>query len=113
MSELEKKNVNEMDAAEMLERCRNENASAPDETSEAWAERMTREFDVDVKKRRRLQSWGTIGLCVISGLCGLAATACCAGVTFGNENLILVGIGAANLMMAGAWWQKAKAGWQV
>ena len=111
MSELEKKDINEMDAAEMLEQHQGlERDDRPGQTDEHWAADLIREFDENAKRWHRRKGWEAFGLFILSGL---TVAACCAALTFGYRELILVGIGAANLMMAGAWWQKAKEGWQV
>ena len=111
MSELEKKNVNEMDAAEMLERHqRLEHGERHGVLTEHEVIEAFREFEAGAKRWSRRQGWTAIGLCLLSAV---TVVACCAALAFGYEKLILIGIGAANLMMAGAWWQKAKEDWAV
>lgn len=111
MSEMEKKNVNEMDAAEMLAGYREK--AAPQErpqNTEHWAEDLIREFDADAKRWHHRQGWEAAGLAT---LCAVTVVACCAALVGALWQPIVVGIGAVNLMMAGAWWHKAKAGWSV
>lgn len=109
MSEQEMKNVNEMDAAEMLERHQGRDQTPRQEQpAESEVVKLIREFDADARRWHHRQGWEAFGLCLLSGL---TVAACCAALAFGCWQLITVGIGAANLMMAGAWWQKAKAGW--
>lgn len=112
MSEIEK-NVNEMDAAEMLEGYRAENGRESDQagqTTEEWVGELIREFDAGAKRWHHRQGWEAFGLCLLSGL---TVAACCASILYGVWKPIVMGIAATNLMMAGAWWQKAKAGWQA
>ena len=111
MSEFEKKDVNEMDAAEMLAGYREK--AAPQErpqSTEGWAAEMIREFDANAKKWHHRQGWEAFGLMCLSAL---TVVACAAAFVGGLWQPIVAGIAAANLMMAGAWWQKAKAGWSV
>ena len=113
MSELEKKNVNEMDAAEMLEGYRAENAvdaEQQEQTTEDWVRDMVREFDANARRWNHRQGWEAFGLCLVSGL---TVVACCTAVLYGCWRPIVMGIAAANLLMAGAWWQKAKEGWNA
>lgn len=110
MSELEKKSVNEMDAAEMLEQLREEHPVAQEETTEEWAMKMIREFDANAKKWHHRQGWEAAGLGFLSAV---TVAACCAALIGGLWQPIVAGIAAVNLVMAGAWWHKAKAGWQV
>lgn len=110
MSEIEK--INEMDAAEMLERARAK--SRQEEPAEDPVElkilEMIKGFDADAKKWNHRQGWEAFGLCLVSAL---VVMACCAAVLYGIWKPIVVGIGAAHLMLAGVWWQKAKAGWSA
>lgn len=109
MSEFEKKKINEMDAAEMLERYGRERPRE-EQPTEHWAEDLIREFDADAKRWHHRQGWEAAGLAT---LCAVTVVACCAALVGALWQPIVVGIGAVNLMMAGAWWHKAKAGWSV
>lgn len=110
MSEQEKKNYNEMDVAEMLERHRKEHPVKRQETTEEWAAKMIREFESDAKRWHHRQGWEAAGLAL---LCAVTVAACGAALIGGLWQPIVAGIAAVNLMMAGAWWHKAKAGWSV
>ena len=120
----EKEKINEMDAAEMLEKHEAgpeeqravaearaaEQASEQGETTGHWAADMIREFEADAKRWHHRQGWEAFGLCLVAGMTVLS---CCAAILYGCWKPVVLGIAAANLMMTGAWWQKAKAGWQV
>lgn len=123
----EKEKINEMDAAEMLAGYRAENpvdavemlkgyraekdkkAPAADLT-EREILKMIRDFDADVRRWNRRQGWEAFGLCLVSCL---VVMACCAAMLGGPWKLVIAGIDAAHLMLAGAWLQKAKAGWSA
>ena len=112
MSEFEK-NVNEMDAAEML-RLHREEHPVEDETegrrTEDWAREMIREFETDARAWHHRQGWEAFGHGCYHALVLLA---CAGGLLCGFRELILVGIGVSSLIMLGGWLGKAKAGWSV
>lgn len=113
MSEFEKKAIDEMDAAEMLQRHREEHPvedQTKDQVAEHWAAEMIREFDDNAKRWHHRQGWEAFYLACYHGLVVLA----CAGALVGGPwGLILVGIGISNLIMLGGWMHKAKAGWSA
>lgn len=113
MSELEKKDVNEMDAAEMLEGYRAENPAAGgrrEKAAEDWAREMLREFEGDARRWHHRQGWEACGLALLSAV---TAMSCGAALIGGNWMPIVACIGISNVAMAGAWMQKAKAGWSA
>lgn len=114
MSELEKKSVNEMDAAEMLKKHREEHPEEyPDgDRTEGggWAEELIRELHSDSKKWHHRQGWNAFGLGLLSVI---TAASCAAALTCGLWRPIVTAIGLVNLVLAGGWWQKAKAGWNA
>ena len=113
MSELEKKDVNEMDAAEMLAGHREEHPvedQSEGQDNKYWDRVMVRGAEGYNKRWHHRQGWEAFGLMCLSTL---TVVACAAAFVGGLWQPIVAGIAAANLMMAGAWWQKAKAGWQV
>lgn len=110
MSEIEKKNVNEMDAAEMLAGYREKAAPRVQEQGDEDLTAMLRKLDARLRQKHHRQGWEAFGLMCLSAL---TVVACAAAFVGGLWQPIVAGIAAANLMMAGAWWQKAKAGWQV
>lgn len=109
MSEQEKKNINEMDAAEMLEQHRS-NAPRKEQPAESWAADLIREFEADAKAWHHRKGWEAAGLMLLSAV---TVGACAAALIGAVWQPIVAGIGAVNLMMAGAWWQKAKEGWSA
>lgn len=110
MSENEK--INEMDAAEMLEgyRAENRQAEPAEDPVELEILEMIKGFDADAKKWNHRQGWEAFGMCLVSAL---VVVSCCAAALYGVWKPVIMGIGAAHLMLAGAWWQKAKTGWSA
>ena len=113
MSETEKKTVNEMDAAEMLEMHREEHPvedRAEVQSDEYWDRVMVRGAEGYNKRRRHRQGWEAFGLGLLSCVTVLACTA--AAIT-GIWKPVVAGIAVVNTVMTGAWMHKAKAGWSV
>lgn len=116
MSDFEKKDIDEMDAAEMLQKHREEHpVEDPTEgqSDGGWDWEMTAKFKGSGERRHRRhrrQGWEAFGLGLLSCVTVLACTA--AAIT-GIWKPIVVGIAVVNLMMTGAWWHKAKAGWSA
>lgn len=113
MSEMEKKDINEMDAAEMLERHREQHRERETErprTTENWTQELIREFRDDSQRWHRRQGWDAFVLCLVAGL---TVVSCCAALVLGEWKAIVAGIAAANLLLAGGWWHKAWEEWRA
>lgn len=113
MSEMEMKDVNEMDAAEMLERHREQHREQEAErpqTTEGWALEMIREFETEAARDLCRQGWEALGLCLVAAVTVLS---CCAALVLGEWKAIVAGIAAANLLQAGGWWTRAWERWHA
>lgn len=108
--------VNEMDAPDVLERHRKKEAekaqspSHPEKTTEQWVGEMIRAFDAGARAQHRKQGWEAFELGCISTAVALA---CGAALVTGLWRPIVVCIGAANLLMTGAWLYRAKDHWEA
>lgn len=107
-----KRDSNEMDAAEMLEKHREEHP-VEDQTegyTEEWCGEIVVEVGSEVRRWALRQKRDASALAVVSWL---TVVACAAACMTGIWEPIVTGIAAVNLMMTGAWCHKAKAGWSV
>lgn len=103
MSEAEK--INEMDAAEMLAAHREEHPGEAAREQDLGVGDVINEVAMMMDDLEKQEGWDALGLGLVSAL---VVAACCAAVLYGIWKPIVMGIGAAHLLMAGAWWQKAK-----
>ncbi len=109
MSELNKNtNMNEIDASEMLEEFRREHKAEP--RGEDVIAQELRRFQKEAQEWHHRRGWDAFWLgalsCVTALSCGVA-------LVTGAWMPIVGTIGAGNLILMGAWFQKAKAGWDA
>lgn len=97
--------INEMDAAEMLAAHREEHPAEADQEQGLGLDDVFHAVSMMLADLAKQEGWAALGLGLVSVL---VVAACCAAVLYGIWKPIVMGIAAAHLLMAGAWWQKAK-----
>lgn len=114
--------INEMDAADVVTAAQEadrkrvvpvEHPHAEDQTeghTEEWSGRIEIEVGSEVRRWVRRQKRDACKLALLSLL---TVAGCAVAWMTGIWKPIVAGITVVNLMMTGAWWHKAKAGWSV
>lgn len=109
MSEFEK-DVNEMEAPELLEQHRRAHPNEGQDNTPEWAVGLVREFEADAKQWHHRQGWTAFWLGFLSLV---TATGCAGALACGVWQPVVTAVGLINLVLAGGWLHKAKAGWSA
>lgn len=117
MSEFEKKVIDEMDAADVVTAAQEADRKRvvpaeprAEDQAEEWSGRIEVEVGSEVRRWALRQKRDAYELALLSWL---TVAGCAVAWMTGMWKPIVAGIAVVNLMMTGAWWHKAKAGWSV